>query len=246
MCNDAVPHSGFSSLAKGGGWYHIDGMKIGKRESQRLQKRAQIIAVAREHFFEKGFEGASMSAIAAQLGGSKRTLWSYFPSKEELFAAVVEDTAAGIRGGIDFSAAGDSPLDQLTHLSRTIIERMTAPIAVQMFRLISPMSERNPELVRIFFERGPRRTQKSIADYLRTNFGDLLWTDDYWQAGDDLVALAASNFHFESLWGLTNPPTPKQKDARARLAAILFLRAYGRHPERWAPIDQVDGAKETA
>ena len=65
-------------------------------------------------------------------------------------------------------------------------------------------------------------------------------------AGDDLVALAASNFHFESLWGLTNPPTPKQKDARARRAAILFLRAYGRHPERWAPIDQVDGAKETA
>lgn len=240
-----MPFFESSYLAKGGEWYHIGGMKIGKRESQRLLKRAQIIAIAREHFFEKGFEGASMSAIAAQLGGSKRTLWSYFPSKEELFAAVVEDTAAGIRGGIDFSAVGDSPLDQLTHLSRTIIERMTAPIAVQMFRLISPMSERNPELVRIFFERGPRRTQKSIAEYLRANFGDLLWTDDYWQAGDDLVALAASNFHFESLWGLSNPPTPKQKDARARRAAILFLRAYGRHPELWAPIDRVDGAKET-
>lgn len=219
-------------------------MKIGKRESQRLQKRAQIIAVAREHFFEKGFEGASMSAISAQLGGSKRTLWSYFPSKEELFSAVVEDTAAGIRGGIDFSGAGDSPLDQLTHLSRTIIERMTAPIAVQMFRLISPMAERNPELVRVFFERGPRRTQKSIAEYLRTNFGDLLWTDDYVQAGDDLVGLAASNFHFESLWGLKNPPTAKQKDARARLAAILFLRGYGRDPEALAPIAEQNKAQE--
>ena len=53
---------------------------------------AQIIAVAREHFFEKGFEGASMSAIAAQLGGSKRTLWSYFPSKEELFVITREDS----------------------------------------------------------------------------------------------------------------------------------------------------------
>lgn len=236
-CNYAVPFFAFSSLAKDGGWYHIADMKIGKRESQRLQKRAQIIAIAREHFFEKGFEGASMSAIAAQLGGSKRTLWSYFPSKEELFSSVVEDTAASIRGGIDFSAAGDSPLDQLTHLARTIIERMTAPIAVQMFRLISPMAERNPELVRIFFERGPHRTQKSIAEYMRTNFGDLLWTEDYWQAGDDLVGLAASHFHFESLWGLKNPPTARQKDARARLAAILFLRGYGRDPDALAPIE---------
>lgn len=210
-------------------------MKIGKRESQRLAKRAQIIAIAREHFFDKGFEGASMSAIATKLGGSKRTLWSYFSSKEELFAAVVEDTAAGIRGGIDFSGFGDTPLEQLTHLARTVIDRMTAPIAVQMFRLISPMAERNPELVRIFFERGPRRTQRKIAEYLRENFGEILWTDDYLQAGDDLIGLSAANFHFESLWGLKNPPTSKQKEARARLAAMLFLRAYGRDPDALVP-----------
>ena len=221
-------------------------MKIGKRESQRLAKRAQIIAVAREHFFEKGFEGAAMSAIAAQLGGSKRTLWSYFASKEELFAAVVEDTAASIRGGIDFSGIGDTPLEKLTHLSRTVIERMTAPIAVQMFRLISPLAERNPELVRVFFDRGPRRTQKKVAEYLRDNFAEILWTDDYTQAGDDLIGLAASNFHFEGLWGFGNPPTVRQKDARARMAAVLFLRAYGRDPALLAPIDKVDSTKETA
>lgn len=214
-------------------------MKISKRESQRLAKRAQIIAIAREHFFEKGFEATAMSAIAAQLGGSKRTLWSYFASKEDLFAAVVEDTAASIRGGIDFSGVGDTPLEKLTYLARSVIERMTAPIAVQMFRLISPMSERDPELVRIFFERGPRRTQKKIAEYIRDNFSDILWTDDYLQAGDDLIGLAAANFHFESLWGLTNPPTAKQKDARAQLAAILFLRAYGRDPEALVPMDRL-------
>lgn len=214
-------------------------MIIGKRETQRLAKRAQIIAVAREIFFEKGFEGASMSAIAAQIGGSKRTLWAFFASKEELFSAVVEDTAASIRGGIDFSGSGDTPLEQLTHLARTVIERMTAPISVQMFRLISPLAERNPELVRIFFDRGPRRTQKKIAEYLRDHFGDILWTDDYVQAGDDLIGLAAANFHFESLWGLHSLPTAKQKEARARLAAVLFLRAYGKDPEALVPADRL-------
>src|SRR5262245_55550788 len=76
-------------------------MKIGKTESQRLEKRAQIIAIARQHFFEHGYDNTTMSAIAAQLGGSKRTLWSYFSDKEELFTAMVMDTAAGIRSHLE-------------------------------------------------------------------------------------------------------------------------------------------------
>ncbi len=34
--------------------YHMVPMKIGKRETQRLAKRAEIIGVARQHFFENG------------------------------------------------------------------------------------------------------------------------------------------------------------------------------------------------
>lgn len=210
-------------------------MKIGKRETQRLAKRAEIIGVARQHFFENGFDGTTMSAIAAQLGGSKRTLWSYFSSKEELFVAVIEDTTASVRGGMDFSGLGDTPLEKLTNLSRSVIERMVSPLAVQMYRLVSSLSDRHPELVRTFFERGPSRTRIKIADYLRDNFADLLWTDDFMTAGDDLVGFATAHFHFQSLWGIAAPPTAKQKDARARLAAILFLRAYGRDPDMLVP-----------
>lgn len=211
-------------------------MKISKREASRLARRSQIIAVAREHFFENGFEGTVMSAIAAQLGGSKRTLWSYFPSKEDLFIAVVEDTAGSVRAGIDFSGAGDSPLEKLTILARTVIERFTAPISVQMFRLISPLSDRYPDLVKAFYERGPERTRQRVADCLRDNFAEILWTEDYMDAGNVLVAIAASEFHFESLWGMSPPPTAKQKDARAHHAAMLFLRTYAREPDRWAPV----------
>ena len=217
-------------------------MKIGKRETQRLAKRAEIIGVARQHFFENGFDGTTMSAIAAQLGGSKRTLWSYFSSKEELFVAVIEDTTASVRGGMDFSGLGDTPLEKLTNLSRSVIERMVSPLAVQMYRLVSSLSDRHPELVRTFFERGPSRTRVRIADYLRDNFADILWTDNYMEAGDDLVGFATAHFHFQSLWGIASPPTAKQKDARARLAAILFLRAYGRDPDMCAPLESLPDA----
>src|ERR1700679_1983442 len=58
---------------------------------KRDQRREAIMAVAREVFFEVGYAAASMSMIAARLGGSKGTLYNYFKNKEELFEAQVRD-----------------------------------------------------------------------------------------------------------------------------------------------------------
>jgi AcrR family transcriptional regulator len=55
--------------------------------ARRDAKRDTIIEVARQVFFEEGYAAASMSTIAARLGGSKGTLYNYFKSKEELFEA---------------------------------------------------------------------------------------------------------------------------------------------------------------
>jgi TetR/AcrR family transcriptional regulator, mexJK operon transcriptional repressor len=210
-------------------------MKISKRETQRLARRAQIVAVARRHFFEQGFDGTVMSAIAAELGGSKRTLWSYFPSKEALFAAVIEDTTASIRGGIEPATTGGTPYETMVRLCRAVIEQMTAPISLQMNRLISPIAERRPEIAQMFYERGPRRTQNLIGGLLRDHFGGLLWTENYVEAGKDLVALAAADTYFEAMWRTGSPPSAKVKDARARRAALLFIRAYGRDPQALLP-----------
>src|SRR3546814_4420702 len=69
-------------------------MKINRREERKTQRRASILEVARLSFFEKGYAATTMSGIAATLGGSKSTLWRYFSSKEELFAAVLDDATA--------------------------------------------------------------------------------------------------------------------------------------------------------
>ena len=53
-------------------------------------KRREIVAMAWEVFRAKGFDGASMSDVADRFGGSKATLYRYFSSKEELFAAALQ------------------------------------------------------------------------------------------------------------------------------------------------------------
>jgi AcrR family transcriptional regulator len=54
------------------------------------ERRQAIVAAAWEVFRENGFERTTMSEISERLGGSKATLYGYFQSKEQLFAAALE------------------------------------------------------------------------------------------------------------------------------------------------------------
>jgi len=54
------------------------------------EKRQEILRIAARLFEELGYERTSMSMIASQVGGSKATLYGYFPSKEELLRAVLD------------------------------------------------------------------------------------------------------------------------------------------------------------
>lgn len=54
------------------------------------ERRDQIVEAAATLFEEVGYEAASMNELAKRLGGSKATLYGYFPSKESLLVAVVQ------------------------------------------------------------------------------------------------------------------------------------------------------------
>ncbi|MFY0108264.1 TetR/AcrR family transcriptional regulator, partial [Acinetobacter baumannii] len=71
-----------------------------RREARKQDRRQAILDAARTSFFEQGYDGTSMSGLLATLGGSKATLWSYFRSKEELFAAVLDEATAAHRGSL--------------------------------------------------------------------------------------------------------------------------------------------------
>lgn len=52
--------------------------------------RQKILEVARELFARQGLEGTTMNDIAALSGKGRRTLYTYFRSKEEVYGAVIE------------------------------------------------------------------------------------------------------------------------------------------------------------
>jgi AcrR family transcriptional regulator len=59
--------------------------------------RARILAAAEDEFANRGYEGASMDAIAARTHTTRALINYYFGAKEKLYIAVLEQAYAGIR-----------------------------------------------------------------------------------------------------------------------------------------------------
>ena len=54
------------------------------------EKRDEIVQTASALFQEHGYDRCSMAMLSERLGGSKATLYGYFPSKEDLLRAVLQ------------------------------------------------------------------------------------------------------------------------------------------------------------
>ena len=53
--------------------------------------RQKLITVARELFAKQGFDGITMNDIAQASQKGRRTMYTYFSSKEDIYYAVIED-----------------------------------------------------------------------------------------------------------------------------------------------------------
>ena len=72
-----------------------------KRERRKQDRPGELLEAALDLFVEKGFAATRAEEVAVRAGVSKGTLFLYFPSKEELFKAVVmENVARPVAEGI--------------------------------------------------------------------------------------------------------------------------------------------------
>ena len=72
----------------------------GRREATKLANRAAIIAAARCVFAELGYGSATVRDVVRRTDLASGTFYNYFPDKESLFRAVVEESAVEIRARV--------------------------------------------------------------------------------------------------------------------------------------------------
>lgn len=143
----------------------------GKREQNRVKRRAGIVEVATRAFLDRGYAATSMSAIADELGGSKATLWSHFASKEELFIAVVDDRVGQFAVDMeDVLVEEPFSVEGLHRYCLRFLRTLMRPYAIDLFRLVMGDGGRFPEINAIFHVRGPARLMCYLTGFLATHF----------------------------------------------------------------------------
>jgi AcrR family transcriptional regulator len=75
----------------------------------REQREREVLTVAAREFGRAGFAAASLARVAEQSGISKAMVLSYFRSKEELFAACVEEAGRNLAEHIEPVLARSEP-----------------------------------------------------------------------------------------------------------------------------------------
>jgi AcrR family transcriptional regulator len=194
-------------------------------------KRRAIIDVARDVFLSGGYAAASMSEIAARVGGSKGTLYNYFRSKEELFVAVMNDACEDILAFMDgipaAASAGHSVREDLIELGVGFLARLTRDDQVlAMHRLVVAETGRFPELGRLFYDNGPARGAQRFAEYFqRVIAAGRLPPNDPREVGQRLKDLVLSDIYMRRLWGVLDLG-PVELRAHVTESVEVFLAAF--------------------
>lgn len=131
-------------------------------------KRDEILEVARAAFLELGYERTSMAEIATRVGGSKATLYGYFPSKEALFLASIERLAEQYISPA-LAQLEDSPDEDVRTALRRFGEQFLAFIstqeAVATYRMVISQAAHS-DIGQAFFTAGPCQVDAALGRYL--------------------------------------------------------------------------------
>ena len=191
-------------------------------------KRQAIVETAYRLFRTHGFDKTSMAEITAEVGGSKATVYSHFPSKEELFVecmmAALENYMPGTLKHLDASRA--DPRIALLNFGSSVLNFICSPEQLEVRRLMIAEAARSGT-GKLFFDKiTALRTQ--LSRFLATcmAYGSLRRADPD-LAAEQLGAMLEAEMLEPLLLQVREASPDEQETARAaRRAVDAFLRAY--------------------
>lgn len=169
----------------------------GLRERKRVETHARIQTEAMRLFLDRGFEATTLDEIAEAAGVSRRSLFHYFASKEEIVLAAKGDFPEIIVEAINRRPADEPLLDMVENAFTDMAERYQTPEARAFARLIhdTPSLSAGDQAK---YEKVERILAKALADRkglpetdvacrvtASAAIGILKLATEAWLAGDD-------------------------------------------------------------
>ena len=191
-------------------------------------RRDAILTTALEVFREVGFEAASMSMIAARIGGSKATLYNYFSSKEELLLAAMNQSAQAL--GQNIMAFIGSPGDlrrQLERFAQSLLSVLNDEETLRLIRVAISASGQSEHIGKRFFDLGTEAVWQKMANFMEQQIAaGKLRNEDPQVLAMHLRCLCDMDLMC-NLMRAHKLATPKEINEKAALITDLFLRTHG-------------------
>jgi AcrR family transcriptional regulator len=123
---------------------------------QALLRHEALLDTALEVFLERGYEQATLDAIAAAAGAAKRTLYARYEDKAALFKAAVQRAIERFTVPIETLRLTETEdlEETLTAVARMRVAHVASPVGLRLQRILNTESYRFPEIFNAAFEQG--------------------------------------------------------------------------------------------
>jgi AcrR family transcriptional regulator len=202
---------------------------VGLRECKKMRTRAEIADTAMRLFAERGFDRVTVAEVASAAGVSQKTVFNYFPTKEDLFFDEVPAREDALREAVRRRAPGETVLSALHRLQSAECARMCSPGFAGFAKIIEDSPDLQAKELEVM-----ARFHRVLADAIETELG-VSERDARITAGL-LISVHRQMFHFarkQALAGKHGPAAVRQ--LRSDLDRAYELLEHGLQGIEQAP-----------
>ncbi len=171
-----------------------------------IEKDRAILHAAQRLFLERGFDGASVDAIAEAAGVAKATVYARFADKEALLRHSIKSKCGEFLDAdtLDWRA-GRTLREGLTAIAERFLSLVTDPDALAMHRLMMQEGQKSDRLPSLFFESAILPTVTSLSAFLQSEADRLgVTVKDRDGAAWRFLGMVKAEEHMRAMFGM--PP----------------------------------------
>jgi AcrR family transcriptional regulator len=191
-------------------------------EAERYRER--ILDATTAVFLEKGFQGASTNEIARRAQTSKQTLYTLFPTKADLFFAVMSaHTEQLFSKHTYYIESGKAPRRTLTEIGYMVLNMFSAPEYLALHRIVVAEVHRFPDLARAVWRECVERGHRLLAEYLKSRS---IGGPNYSKSAAQFVSFVLGDFVLNALLNPDLELSDRAIRSRVRDAVEDFLHLH--------------------
>jgi AcrR family transcriptional regulator len=194
------------------------------RADQAGEVDQRILDAATTLMLVHGYAGTSVDQVASAAHTGKTTLYGRYPTKGDLFAAVVRRSSAGLSQFVVEHGDG-TPGERLTRAGIALADLTLTTDSIALMKVTSAESETFPELAKEGFRIGFGECARSIAECL-VEITTLDTVEDAQKMGERFVELALHPLYMHAFFGEDLPALRERARRDIPGIADFFLTAF--------------------